>query len=133
MNTPATFSPASLQDKVQERIRASFVNLIPEDAWKVMVEREISYFTSPSRRGDELVTPIGLMIRAEIQERLKEKLKAHLDVVVQMEWDNNLQVHVPSAFSREIAASMAPLMVQHMFAGIVHNAVELMKHEMRRS
>ncbi len=133
MNTPATFSPASLQDKVQERIRASFVDLIPEDAWKVMVEREISYFTSPSRRGDELVTPIGLMIQEEIRNRLKEKLKAYLDTVIQTEWDEGLQAYVPAAFAKEIAASMGPLLVQQMFSGVIHSAVELMKHELRRS
>ena len=38
------FKPESLGDKVRERIQASFVDLVPEDVWKGMVQKAIDDF-----------------------------------------------------------------------------------------
>lgn len=39
----------SLADKVKDRIRAAFVELIPEEQWKAMVSREIDGFVNDKR------------------------------------------------------------------------------------
>lgn len=39
------FDPSKLMDGVRDRIKATFVSLIPDDAWDSMVEKEIYIFT----------------------------------------------------------------------------------------
>lgn len=40
------FDPSKLMDGVRDRIKATFVSLIPDDAWEKMVEKEIYTFTT---------------------------------------------------------------------------------------
>ena len=40
------FDPSKLMDGVRDRIKATFVSLIPDDAWNNMVEKEIYIFTT---------------------------------------------------------------------------------------
>ena len=40
------FDPSKLMDGVKDRIKSTFVSLIPDDAWEKMVEREIYIFTT---------------------------------------------------------------------------------------
>lgn len=40
------FDPSKLMDGVKDRIKATFVSLIPDDAWNSMVEKELYIFTT---------------------------------------------------------------------------------------
>lgn len=40
------FDPSKLVDGVKDRIKATFVSLIPDDAWNSMVEKELYVFTT---------------------------------------------------------------------------------------
>lgn len=40
------FDPSRLMDGVRDRIKATFVSLIPDDAWDEMVEKELYIFTT---------------------------------------------------------------------------------------
>lgn len=40
------FDPSKLMDGVKDRIKSTFVSLIPDDAWEAMVEKEIYVFTT---------------------------------------------------------------------------------------
>lgn len=40
------FDPSKLMDGVKDRIKATFVSLIPDDIWNSMVEKEIYVFTT---------------------------------------------------------------------------------------
>ena len=42
------FDPSKLMDGVKNRIKATFVSLIPDDAWDSMVEKELYIFTTGS-------------------------------------------------------------------------------------
>lgn len=46
------FDPSKLMDGVKDRIKATFVSLIPDDAWNSMVEKEIYVFTTGTIRID---------------------------------------------------------------------------------
>lgn len=45
-NQVEKFDPAKLMDGVKDRIKSTFVSLIPDDAWEKMVEKEIYVFTT---------------------------------------------------------------------------------------
>ena len=40
------FDPSKLMDGVKDRIKATFVSLIPDEAWDQMLEKEIYIFTT---------------------------------------------------------------------------------------
>jgi len=40
------FDPSKLMDGVKDRIKSTFVSLIPDDVWNTMVEKEIYVFTT---------------------------------------------------------------------------------------
>ena len=40
------FDPSKLMDGIKDRIKSTFVSLIPDDAWEKMVEKEIYVFTT---------------------------------------------------------------------------------------
>jgi len=44
---PEKFDPSKLMDGVRDRIKATFVSLIPDDQWEVMVKKEIDAFFEP--------------------------------------------------------------------------------------
>ncbi len=72
----------SIGEKVSDRIRASFVDLIPEDAWKAMVQKEIVTFTEgvqePYGRGTK-PSPLQSIIRAELESRFKAEVIKAMD------------------------------------------------------
>lgn len=45
-NQVEKFDPSKLMDGVKDRIKSTFVSLIPDDAWEKMVEKEIYIFTT---------------------------------------------------------------------------------------
>lgn len=45
MNEIEKFDPSKLMDGVRDRIKATFVSLIPDEMWDAMVEKEIYIFT----------------------------------------------------------------------------------------
>ena len=45
-NLETTFDPQKLMDGVKGRIKSTFANLIPDDVWESMLEKEIYIFTT---------------------------------------------------------------------------------------
>jgi hypothetical protein len=41
------FDPSKLMDGVKDRIKATFVSLIPDDQWEIMVKKEMDSFFEP--------------------------------------------------------------------------------------
>lgn len=44
MSNIEKFDPSKLMDGVKDRIKATFVSLIPDDQWEIMVKKEIDEF-----------------------------------------------------------------------------------------
>lgn len=49
------FDPSKLMDGVKDRIKSTFVSLIPDEAWEAMVEREIYIFTTGRIRTEQKI------------------------------------------------------------------------------
>lgn len=43
------FDPSRLMEGVRDRIKATFVSLIPDDQWETMVQKEIKEFFEPTK------------------------------------------------------------------------------------
>lgn len=76
--------PTSMEDvkeRIALRIKASFVELMPEDAWTKMVQSEIKRFTeAPYERGysPNRLPPLHRILREVLEERYRGMLKVEL-------------------------------------------------------
>lgn len=68
------FDPSKLMDGVKDRIKATFVSLIPDDAWNSMVEKELYVFTTgkivPHHDTDYSTDENGNYIYKDWEERI---------------------------------------------------------------
>jgi hypothetical protein len=72
----------NIQETITQRIRASFVELLPEEAFAKIVADEIKRFTTDKEQFYDnrnlQPSPLRQLIRAELQNRFKESLKIEL-------------------------------------------------------
>jgi hypothetical protein len=103
------FDPSKLMEGVKDRIKATFVSLIPDDQWEKMVEKELYVFTEgrikidrrwvdggyqdfevrePYRQQgfvtlenskEDDISPLQQMIREQLRETFKKNLVEFLD------------------------------------------------------
>ena len=80
-NEVALINIESLKDKVSDKIRASFVDLIPEDAWKAMVEKEIKRFITPPKPAYDDKNPLS-----PLEGLIREELKSIFGAIIKEEF-----------------------------------------------
>jgi len=121
MSEIAKFDPSTLMEGVRAKIRASFVELIPDDAWNQMVKTEIDNFLLgeydrwSNKRNDSGFQKI---VREELQKAVKEKVTAVI-AEFQPNWQTETNSYdVPKMLKDEIIRQ-AP----EMFMSMIHNAV----------
>lgn len=115
------FDPSKLVDQVRERVRNTFAELIPEEEWKKLVQREITFFLQESikRRnnyGNEYVDRGALaeIVNAELSAKVREMLKAELQSPDWGAWFDGQKSHLGPKI-KEALVEAAP----QMFASIV--------------
>lgn len=112
MNTPPA-TLASIQEKVRERIQASFMDLIPPELWEGMVSAELHRFTR-----EELPKLVVEQAKAKALELLKVEL-------AKPEWAERWGMHGidPSPMVAEVVRQAAPDLVAALFGGLVQQLV----------
>jgi hypothetical protein len=131
----------SVQDNIKSRIKAEFVNLIPDEMWSRMVAEVVSDFTkdrienpnSYSARRQE--APIKMLIREQIEAIAKTHIMANLDELTRAHWDSHGQLVASEALKKMIAEHF-PVILASIQAGftemIVQNAVNHIRNSMQR-
>lgn len=77
MNDIKKFDPATLASKVKERVKNSFIDLIPDDEWEKFIKREIKHFMD-YRYNPKDDTPFQKLIKDELVIFMKLKIKKAL-------------------------------------------------------
>ena len=119
MNHPQVNTVETLEDRVRERIRATFVELIPQEQWSALVGVELHRFTQ--RELPELV-------KKAAAEHLQTMLKAELDKPEWRErWTGN---HIPDAGPAlaEALRQAAPEMAAALFAGLGNQIINALRN-----
>lgn len=114
---------ASVQDKVRERIQTTFMELLPDEMFKGLVEQELSKF---------LREQLPKLVVQEAKDHLTKKMQAEF---VKPEWSEtwtNAQQPTPSAFMKEILRELAPDLVSALFAQLSMNVVNNLRPQMPR-
>ena len=131
--TVAPFQPRSLHEAVTDRVRSSFVDLIPDDVWKEMVEREILNFTNVNRsgcgHGSAEGSPFARLVKTELEGIFRAKIKAELD---KPDWMGTFcgAGQDPGDAVKEMMQQLIPAMLEAVFGNVVQQTVDQVRQQL---
>lgn len=110
----------TINERIAERVGEQLVDLIPEDQWKTMVDREINKFkleTAPK------------LIRELIKEKYTDSLKKAVDeLLLQDEWNDLTQNFTNESLKKLLSASGGEI-----FAGVMQPAMQQVMRDLRNN
>jgi hypothetical protein len=123
------FDPSALMDGVRQRIKATFVSLIPDEHWEQLCQKEVDSFFREKDRYDHndrtYHSEFQGVCKEVLTEICKEKIKLFLTEYDATVWTNDgMQA---SEKLKEMIIKMAPEIFAATFANMFQNAVSQMK------
>ena len=132
---PVPFDPNTIMDGVKDKIKAEFINLIPEDAWKAMVKTEVDrYFKTAIDRNysnhNQYYTPFATLVHNELQDHCKAKFKEFLGTPEfnSNEWKDGQQV-MSEAVKKFIVENSGEVMA-NFFGNMMQSALMSIRTQM---
>lgn len=121
------FDPATLMQGVKDRIKSTFVSLIPEEQWKEMIEKEVGKFFREYelRQYDtRYVSDFSVLVNSLLKEEAEKRMKEYLgSPEFQTVWTDNGPRIISQAI-REMMIENSGLilcnMYQEMFTSMLH-------------
>lgn len=121
------FDPATLMQGVKDRIKSTFVSLIPEEQWKEMVEKEVGkFFREYELRQYDIryVSDFSVLVNSLLKEEAEKRMKEYLgSPEFQTVWTDNGPRIISQAI-REMMIENSGLilcnMYQEMFTSMLH-------------
>lgn len=121
------FDPATLMQGVKDRIKSTFVSLIPEEQWKEMIEKEVGRFFREYelRQYDtRYVSDFSVLVNSLLKEEAEKRMKEYLgSPEFQTVWTDNGPRIISQAI-REMMIENSGLilcnMYQEMFTSMLH-------------
>lgn len=121
------FDPATLMQGVKDRIKSTFVSLIPEEQWKEMIEKEVGKFFREYelRQYDtRYVSDFSVLVNSLLKEEAEKRMKEYLgSPEFQTVWTDNGPRIISQAI-REMMIENSRLilcnMYQEMFTSMLH-------------
>lgn len=121
------FDPATLMQGVKDRIKSTFVSLIPEEQWKEMIEKEVGKFFQEYefRQYDiRYVSDFSVLVNSLLKEEAEKRMKEYLgSPEFQTVWTDNGPRIISQAI-REMMIENSGLilcnMYQEMFTSMLH-------------
>lgn len=129
------FDASTVRDAVTDRIKASFLELIPEEAWKGLVATEITAFTEDRRHphsSQVIEAPLKKLIREELDRRFRARIKEELDKPEYALLYDAQGQQQPGDAVKAIVEAMAPALVNALFAGVVDQAMWKLKQSLQQ-
>ena len=132
-NNVEKFDPYKLMDGVKDRIKATFVALIPDDQWDQMCDAEMKKFFEPRMSGGYNSTQLPSQFSELVQTIMKEQCTQHLkdhfnkpEFTISEIWNNSAlgkDVNI-STYLENIIKEKMPDMMQAMMMNIMANAFQ---------
>ena len=129
----------NINDLIVEKIHSSFVELLPEDELRNIVESELDRFKTPRQTGDRwnpktAPSPLEAIVYAAIEKLVKVEVEKHVDAMTQTRFDAAGQ-QVASDMIKALVAQSAELalasFVQRSGEIAAMNSVLMLKNELR--
>lgn len=124
----ANESPAKIEDVIANKIRAQFVELLPENTFKEMVEKALKDFTQKTGYQNNSASPLEKLIEQELRDRFLRQVKAEFDKPEHLvHWGHNSQT--PSIFVKEIISQLTPQIMEAFFGSMIQQAVSTLRNQ----
>lgn len=94
MTSIEKFDPSKLMEGVRDRIKATFISLIPDDRWDELVKTEVEkYFEIKDtwRNNDRNQSNFQTDCQSVLSQIAKEKINEYMLKHEKMIWENNIQ------------------------------------------
>lgn len=122
------FDSASIMDNVRDRIKATFIGLIPNDVWEGMIQKEINQFFQMSDKWDpDKLTGFQKLVKGVVEEFSKQKIQEMLTTFQTGIWDNLNGCYEPTQIFKDIIIKNAPEIFASVFQGMASQVVYQMK------
>lgn len=132
----ATFNADTLKETITEKIKKDFINMIPDDAFKNLVQTEIDWLFERTEKGSyenkRRTSPFQEIVREELTDLFKKRITEELQKAEYMdEW--NCGKHNPGEAVKQIVKELAPDLVASLFSGLVQTTVGEIRENMQRA
>ena len=128
MNEIHKFDSSVIMKNVKEKIKDTFVGLIPEEHWLGMCQKEIDDFfreDRKSRNNDIYLSNFSIVCNEVLKELSKEKIKLFLEQYSSSIWNNN-QI-VPNEMLVDLLKKHANEIFVATFANMFQSAISSMQ------
>ena len=126
MQTSAIVPNADVvRDKIAERIRTAFVELIPDEQWKAVVDAEIKRFSEPTcdRYRNDQPSPLQAIIRSELETSFRGAIKAELNKPEYLgNWIGSDQT--PSEFVSDFLVKHSDVMIRAALGSVTQGILD---------
>lgn len=123
----------SVQENIKAKIKAEFVNLIPDELWATMVNSVVKEFiTDKDRSYNNHASPLKQLIHAELAAQATALLRGELEKLDAGMWDG-YGGKVASGAIQKLIAEHLPLLVASVQKGMVDMAVSSAVNHMRNA
>jgi len=122
------FDPAQLMQGVRDRIKSTFVSLIPDDQWEAMVKKESDGFfrekeINPHVNNRQYKFDFQLLVRDELHKEAQARMKKYLESPEFSDtWDNHGNT-VASKAVKDMFIENSGQILAGFFAGMFQNAL----------
>lgn len=135
--TENAIAPLSqVQENIRNKIKAEFVNLIPDEMWTAMVASVVEDFTSNTKqqygRIETIESPFKRMIREEIEAQIRVSIKDSIDKLGHPTWDAMGQAVMSDAMNKLIKDNFDAVLAS-VNAGMVHMMINSAMNNLRSS
>lgn len=121
------FDPSSLMQGVRDRIKATFVSLIPDENWEKMIELEVDRFFKKSDKsyGNRYsASDFDVIVRQCLEEKSKEEIIKYLDENwVGKVWNSNANSYNASEKLEKIFIEKSGEIVAATFGSMINGAI----------
>ncbi len=128
------YDPSRLMDSVRDRIKAEFVGLIPEDAWKEMVKAEVDkFFEMQHDNGYGNRTALPSAFRRVVWEELGTATKAKMkEFLASEEWTGKWDPQgngnlLASEAVRKLVAEKSGEILANVLGGAIQGVIQNMR------
>ncbi len=121
-NEVEKFDPSTLMQGVKDRIKATFVSMIPDVQWEQIVGAEVDSFLKKSdtsyNHNRDYKSPLDVLIRQELNEWAKGKFAEYLQSEgMKTTWDENGKPVASEAVKKMILENSGQMLLS-LFGGL---------------
>lgn len=125
-------TPARIEDIVEQKIKAQFIELIPDEQFKALVNKAISEFTRSGGFDNDKRSPLEKMILEEIKTIFAAQLKDELTKPEYgQKWKTDGTGHGPSDVVKALLAELTPHIIEAQYGMMVQAMVNQIRSGMQ--